>query len=108
MKWSDQEDDILRGFVQTRAAVWDEIALFLPSRSPCSIEARWKRIMYKQAEGFPDVDFVVNAKYIPEEAIPVCLEDFGPYEQRKMVISKIWDEYKSKPKKQSETLTNYD
>lgn len=72
LKWSQQEDDILRNYMKSRGGSWEEVSVFLPSRSPCSIEARWKRIMERPGEcskGDVGMECAVGAEEIVETVI---------------------------------------
>ena len=44
LKWSAAEDCILLGFEQKHGFEFDKTLLFLPMRTPYSMEGRWRRI----------------------------------------------------------------
>ena len=46
LKWSRQEDQILTNCFEKDPYNWSQISQFLPGRTVCSIEARWKRITF--------------------------------------------------------------
>lgn len=69
----------MRGYVKYKSGLWDEIAAFLPSRSPCSIEARWKRIMDKSVQCVSDVEAPIVIEMVVEDPISMDPEDLAPY-----------------------------